>query len=288
MVAIEARDGARIAVRDSHGAGRTFVFLHGLGVPSALFDPLCDQLPGDWRVIRPDFRGHGGSAGAPAPRGLDDLADDVADLLTAKALDDVVIVGWSMGAMVAWEYLLRHGAARTAGLVCIDMTAKLANDATWRLGLRDGRDLAAVEAVADGLVADWPVFSDGLATALAPMGDEAARDALSARTRALAADNAPETLAALWRSMARKDFRNTLQRITTPTLVAYGAKSTFYARETSEDVASRLANARLVEFPEAGHAPHLDDPNAFAAALKAFVDVIDASTPARASAAPGE
>jgi len=77
------------------------VLLHGLGESGADWDVVSVAFSRDYRLIAPDMRGHGASDW-PGVYSYELMRDDVSALLDALGLDDVVLVGHSMGAVVAW------------------------------------------------------------------------------------------------------------------------------------------------------------------------------------------
>lgn len=103
-----------LTVRQWAGTAPTVLFLHGLGSTGWHASPLADALP-DARVVAPDLRGRGGSSELRGPAGLDGHADDVLAVVDALGLDDVTLVGHSMGAYLApvvAERLAEHAPAR--------------------------------------------------------------------------------------------------------------------------------------------------------------------------------
>jgi len=91
------------------GAGPALVLLNGW-TASGLVWPTAwvSALEKRFRVIRIDNRGTGWSRSAPAPYTLADLADDAYDVLRACGVDQAVVLGTSMGGMIAQELALRH------------------------------------------------------------------------------------------------------------------------------------------------------------------------------------
>ncbi len=77
------------------------VMLHALGETGADWEIVAPAFARDHRVIAPDMRGHGASDW-PGVYSFELMRDDVIALLDALGLDDVVLVGHSMGAVVAW------------------------------------------------------------------------------------------------------------------------------------------------------------------------------------------
>ena len=87
-------------------AGPAVVLLHGLGEGAASWDPVVPALAARHRVHALDLRGHGASSW-PRRYSFEAMRDDVATLIDALGLGEVILVGHSMGGVVA--YLLALG-----------------------------------------------------------------------------------------------------------------------------------------------------------------------------------
>ncbi|MEN8161616.1 MAG: alpha/beta hydrolase [Myxococcota bacterium] len=106
------------------GAGeRHFLCLHGLVDTLAIWEALAPALEARGRVCRIDQRGHGDSDAPPGPYTREDLAGDVVAVLDALAVERAVLVGHSMGGVVAMATALAHP-DRVAGLVLIGSTGQ--------------------------------------------------------------------------------------------------------------------------------------------------------------------
>src|SRR5207249_11733163 len=87
------------------GSGPSVVLLHGFGGAASNWTLVAPVLAGHCRVLVPDLPGHGGSSGLPGPaETLDPYADRVASILDEPA----VLVGHSLGAVVALRVASRH------------------------------------------------------------------------------------------------------------------------------------------------------------------------------------
>lgn len=262
MGQLKLNDGLTMAYADQ-GEGRPLLLVHGWGASGRFFHAQQSALENQFRVVTPDLRGHGAS---PAPDGrptVEQLAADLRTLADRLELEGAVAVGWSMGAMVLWRALQMGLADRLAGMVVVDMTPRIVNDADWKLGLKGGYDLKAASAARRAMLADWPAFGAAMARSITAEGLEQERCGLIEWTGLAVARNAPEPLSHLWGSLAEQDFRSELDRFELPTLIAHGAKSQLYPIETSLFLQSRLPDARRVAFDRSGHAPHLEEPEAF-------------------------
>ena len=114
---------APLHVREA-GAGPPVLLLHGWACHGGFFHAQLEGLAIGLHVLAPDLPGHGLTGAAGVPLSIEAAADACADLLAARGLDRVLVVGWSMGAAVAWAMLERHGKARIAGLVVVDMSPR--------------------------------------------------------------------------------------------------------------------------------------------------------------------
>lgn len=131
-------DGARIALRDIDGPplGAAVVLLHGWAATADLnFAATYADLATRWRVIAPDQRGHGRSAGdAAAPFSLEACADDAAELIRRTGTAPALVLGYSMGGPVGLLLARRHPDL-VAGLVLVATAARFSHGAGERAAL---------------------------------------------------------------------------------------------------------------------------------------------------------
>jgi pimeloyl-ACP methyl ester carboxylesterase len=124
-----AGDGARLRVLD-HGTGRPVMLLHGVTLSADIWHYQLDELArAGLRVLALDLRGHGRSEAGDGRLTLARLAGDVDEVLRQLDLEDVVLVGHSMGGMVALRYLSADP-GRAAGLDRVSALALVATSAS--------------------------------------------------------------------------------------------------------------------------------------------------------------
>ena len=271
---LDLENGGCLRYEDD-GSGRPIVLLHGWGMQGKFFDQQVSALSPNFRVVVPDLRGHGRSSPLREGQGLPTLVDDVAELLVSLDLSGALLVGWSMGAMVAWSLMQRKESTRIAGLVTIDMVPRLLNDEIWKFGLRDGLDASVFSPVAKRMIADWPEFTRVFVPRIFARGKSDERKALANQMVNETEKNDPESMARLWLSMAEQDFRSNLSKIDTPALVVHGALSQLYSEAANDWVVGQMPNARRVDFASSGHAPHIEEPGLFAREIEKFADEIE-------------
>lgn len=242
-------DGTDIAYRDA-GSGPALLLVHGWAASGRFFNPLVDLLAGEFRVIVPDLRAHGRTPAGPGRPDIDTLADDLAALLDALDLTNVVALGWSMGAQVLWSLIARHGQERLAGLVVEDMSPRILNDEAWRLGMASGMDTAGSQRALSAMRSNWPAYAAAFVRHIFSR-DRASRDPdLIQRVLAELRQCDAEAMAALWESMAGQDFRPVLPAMRLPVLVTWGEASQAYTPETSP-----VSRRHLAERPGQGFRP---------------------------------
>jgi 3-oxoadipate enol-lactonase len=238
------------------------VLLHPFPLSHAAWEPQLRSLEAEFRVVAPDFRGHGASPAGPEPATIDLFASDVLALLDAMEIRRAVVVGLSMGGYVALR-LAERAPRRIWGLVLSD-TRSEGDDDDGRLR----RAAAARRVVALGSAAYAETFLPTVlgATTLRE------RPAVAERVRALVAANPPEGIAAALVAMAaRSSTTRALPEFRFPVQVIVGAEDLVTPPGSARLMASAVPGARLAVVPSAGHLSNLENPAAFEAALLPFL-----------------
>jgi 3-oxoadipate enol-lactonase/4-carboxymuconolactone decarboxylase len=231
------------------------VLLGSVGSTAAMWEPVLAPLVEQFRVVRLDHRGHGGSA--PSPRGAaSDLADLGADVLAT--LDELRIeradwVGLSLGAMVGM-WLAVHRPERIGRLALLCTSAYLGSPYLDRAVLVRAEGMSAV---ADAVVDRW------LTPALS------ARDAdLRADLRAMVAGIDAESYAQCCEAIGTMDLRPDLARIASPTLVIAAADDPATTPDHLEAIATGIPGAHLQLLDDAAHVATYEQPARIAELLQ--------------------
>lgn len=249
-------DGIRLEVIE-RGQGRPFVFLHGEeGLdPQA---PFLDLLAAQGRVIAPSHPGFGHSPEVERIDTVDDLAYLYLDLLAEQDLRQVVLVGSSLGGWVAAEMAVK----------CTDRIAALILLAPVgiKVGDRETRDMPDIFALPPAEVARLQ-YDDPRRAVVDP--SSLSDDELTVIVR-----NREATALYAWEPYFHNPkLRQRLHRVTVPTLLLWGAHDRFvtpgYYGAAYRDL---IAGAKLEIVEQAGHFPHLEQPQACAARIRAFLD----------------
>lgn len=251
------------------GRGRPIVLLHGWSVDSSFFAPQMALAAQGFDVMAPDLPGHGALRHADAPTGIADISAALGDFLSREKLEDVVLVGWSMGAAVALDYLARERFSPVSALAIVDMAPRVSNDESWSLGLSSGHTRDDMHRMAAKFARNWPKAAGRIARSLFPLGAKPDAELLEA-AEAIITRNDPAVMADLWRSLASYDIRAFLGTIDLPVAVLLGAKSAVYPPELADWYRGHVPRCQISVFERAGHAPQLDAPEAFNAWLAAI------------------
>lgn len=119
MPFISTKDGTEIYYKD-WGTGQPVVFSHGWPLNADAWDPQIRMMAENgFRAIAHDRRGHGRSGQPWDGNDLDTYADDLAQLIEALDLRDVILVGHSTGGGEVTRYIGRHGTGRVAKAVLL-------------------------------------------------------------------------------------------------------------------------------------------------------------------------
>ena len=147
-----------LAVTEYAGDGPPLLLLHGIGSNHTTWWPVVDALAERFRLIAPDWRGHGKSTKPETGYLIENYAADLAGLVTTLGLERPRVMGHSLGGMVALEWARTHsGSARK--LVIEDSPLRRHDDVA---GLFDGWIALAsqpVELTATHYARDYPHWS---------------------------------------------------------------------------------------------------------------------------------
>jgi YbgC/YbaW family acyl-CoA thioester hydrolase len=254
-------NGVSLAV-ERRGEGPAVLFVHGFPLDRTLWAHQVAHLEGCHRIAV-DLRGFGLSDAPDLGYSLPTYADDLAALLDALQVDEVVLCGLSMGGYVAFEFLRRHR-ERVRGLVLMDTRAEA--DAPEVRRLRDqqialARDQGAA-AIAETMVARL----------LAP--DTVRHNpTLAEQVRAtMVATPVPGMAGALAAMRDRPDSTPILGSLEgLPTLIVVGEHDEMTPPAGHEALAASIPGARLAVIPGAGHLPPLETPETVTHVLAAFL-----------------
>lgn len=261
------------------GTGPAVVLANGLGGPIRSYRHIVEQLGGDYKVLTWDYRGLYGS-GRPSDASavsMDHQIRDLELLMAAEGIEQAIILGWSMGVQLGFEFYRRH-ADRVAGLVMLCGVAgspfrtlqgfRLAHRVlppVMKLGARGawavshaGRRLTKWQ----GLVPWMQRFG-----VVAPSLDLEVFREITSEFSALDVEIYCETL----RQLGEHDAYAMLKDIEVPTLLIAGDKDLMTPMSVSERMRAEIGDCRLVIVPGGTHYTPVEFPDMVAAEIDTFL-----------------
>lgn len=238
----------------------TVLWIHGLGESGLGFEGILDRPElGRWRHIVPDLPGYGRTAWTRAPRSLAEQADLLADLAAERAGGPVVLAGHSMGGVIA---LLMAERSRALVRAVIDIDGNKSPDDCTFSGQAAAQDPGAFASGGFDALRD-AVYAAGTG--------EPAQRGYYASMRLASPQQFWLNSRELVEMSGRRDLAGRLAAVAgRGTRVAYVAGAPGGASAESRRL---LAAARVpvMEIAPSGHWPFLDQPDAFTAAVAAFL-----------------
>ncbi|MCX5435695.1 alpha/beta hydrolase [Streptomyces sp. NBC_00117] len=262
MPYVDVAPGVRMAYED-RGTGCPLVFVHGWGGSGDVWDYQVLDLADRFRVITVDLRGHGASDKPWGDYGYATFCADLATLMRELSLEDVTLVGWSMGGHIGLKFVQTIGAP-VARLVLTGSGPRLLQAADAPYGGPEGSAQALCDAVRFSRVETIQgLYGRNFhRTDLAPTRDWMIRIGL--QVSAFVGLKSFEALLA-------EDLRPGLADLTIPVAVFCGRHDEIWDPWWSEAAAKDIPGASLTYFENSGHVPFIEERAAWSAALAEFV-----------------
>jgi pimeloyl-ACP methyl ester carboxylesterase len=252
--------GLRVAVR-RRGEGEPVLLIHGGMSDSREWGLQVEDLARDHDVIAVDVLGCGGSSDPPEEFALADHAHLLAETLDALGVVSAHVFGHSLGSVLALA-LYREHPRTVRSLVLAGAYAG------WAGSLPPEEVNSRIRMVLETLkrpVEEWgPPF---LATV---HGIDAPAELVDA-SMAILRGVRPEASRRLVLVIAPADLREMLPSIAVPVLLIYGQGDQRAPAAVAAQLHAAIPGARLVMLPGAGHAVHIEAPEEFNAAARAFL-----------------
>ena len=242
------------------GQGAPVVLIHGWPLDHQMWEYQSVYLASrGLRVIAYDRRGFGQSSKPWTGYDYDTLADDLKAVLDALELQDVTLVGFSMGGGEVARYMSRHGGARVSKAVFVASVTRylLKTDDN-----PEGLDASTFQGMLDGLNKDRADFLNSFAKTFygsAALGMGLAVSAAQAQwTLTMAMLASPKATLDCVNAFAATDFRPDLAAVHAPALVIHGDNDqTVPIAHSGERTAQLLPHAQYLVYPGAPHGLHL-------------------------------
>lgn len=250
------------------GEGKPILFIHGFSEDHNSFRIQQRALSKKYKIITYDLRGHGISDRVNYGLNIERFALDLKELIEALDLKDVILVGWSMGASIIFEYINQFALKDIDKICIVDMGPKSINTEDWKFGLIHGKyKIDDFKEDLDLIKDDWLKFAQKFIKKMSPDFDEKQFNIAVDKIK----QNSPHVMHAMWKSTMEKDYRNILKKIDIPTLILFGENSTFYSTKTGEYLRENISKSKLIVFEKCTHLLVLENPIKFNKALEEFI-----------------
>lgn len=241
---------------DGDPKGPPVVFANSLGTDMRLWDKVLPLLPEGLRVIRFDKRGHGLSACPSAPYTMGALISDIEGLLDYLSVRDAVIVGCSIGGMIAQGLAVKR-LDQVRAIVLSNTAAKIGTEEMWSERIAAVEN-GGVEALADAVMERW--FS----TAFRATPELIAWRNMLTRT--------PDAgYAGCSAAISGTDFFTTTSGLALPALAIAGSEDGSTPPDLVRETANLIKGSRFELIRGAGHLPMVEKPDEFARLLTGFL-----------------
>ena len=237
------------------------ILLHGLTANGICWTALARDLEGEYDVIMPDARGHGKSSVPNNRYRYEDHAKDVVDLIKTLRLPSPILIGHSMGGMIATVVAGRNPKL-LRGLILADpsfLSPKVQREVRESDVANEHRRILkmSLEEIVAAARTRHPQRSSELLELLA-------------RARLQTSMNAFEVLTPPY-----PDYRQLVRSIDVPTLLVI-AENGVVSSEVAAELQCVNPKFQVEKISKAGHGLHYDQPECFAAIVKSFLKTVDA------------
>jgi 3-oxoadipate enol-lactonase len=240
------------------GKGPPVLLIHAFPLNNTMWAPQIEVLSRRFRVIAPDVRGFGESQ-PPSQWTMEELADDLNEFLDQLGVEDVALVGVSMGGYIALAFWSKYS-HRVRQLVLSNSRVRADNE-TEKTARNEM--IAAIEQRGASILSDRM-----LPRLLQP---NPAPEVVRNVRRMIESTDPAAAAYAVMAMRDRVDFASMLHRVKCPAMVLTGENDIIIPVNDSRAAADAIAGARFVSIPNSGHLSNLENPQAFNASLLSFL-----------------
>jgi sigma-B regulation protein RsbQ len=256
-----------VTIAGKRDAAQTLLFVHGFGTDQTAWAEVAGAFAADYRLVLLDNVGAGRSDPEAFVQvrylNLRGYARDLLDVCEALDLQDAVLIGHSVGAMIGALAAI-EAPRRIAKLVMIGGSPRYLDDRDYHGGF--------TRAGLDQLYAEVTRSYAGWAKSFAPiaMGNPDRPHLAGYFADSLQTVPAAHALTILC-SIFQSDHRADLARITQPTLIVQSTEDAAVPRAVAEYLRDHIRGGRLSIIEATGHLPHVSAPAEVVAAIADFV-----------------
>ncbi|MDM5155194.1 alpha/beta hydrolase [Bacillus sp. DX1.1] len=250
---------------EDKGNGTPILFIHGVWMSSRFFQKQMPYFSEKYRSISVDLRGHGQSSHVETGHTISTYAHDLHAFIEALSLKNVILVGWSMGAFVVWEYIKQFGEQNLKASVIVD---ELASDYKWPDFPIGAFDFPTLIHFMREVQTNQVEFLKGFIPLMFkdPLSEDDSAWMLEEVTKV------PASIAsAILFDQSAVDYREDLNKITKPTLLCFGREEKLIPVAAGEHLHKHINNSQFVIFENSCHCPFLEETDHFNKVVDSFI-----------------
>lgn len=234
------------------------VFANSLGTDLRVWQAVADHFAPRYRILQYDKRGHGLSALTPGDWTIPALADDLAELMDAVGISSAVVLGLSVGGMIA-QSLAATRPDLVRALVLSNTGHKIGTLDAWQQRI-DGVRAGGIASLADAVMERWfsPEFRN-------------AHPAELAGWRAMLTRTEMEGYVGVCAAIRDADLTESTRGLYQPALCIAGGADGSTPPALVREMAGLIQGARFVEIPGVGHLPCVEKPDSVITAVEDFL-----------------
>ncbi len=251
------------------GTGNALLLVHGWQCSHVFWQKNVDKLARDFCVVTLDLRGHGNSSKGLHGITIKQFARDIHDLIEFLGIDNVVLMGWSMGGPTVLSYYQQFGCEHLNGLGLIDMTPFPFSPEKWNTQGLHSYNIDGFNAQVNKLIHDRLAYFETFAANIFRNGVRPAdTDWVIDEFKKLP----PWISAAIYSDYLSSDYTGILPQISLPVLVVNANGPVFTdGINQGRYIASQIPQGRFEAFTESGHMLFYEEADKFNALVKDFV-----------------
>ncbi|MCO7175820.1 alpha/beta fold hydrolase [Sporolactobacillus kofuensis] len=265
---VEVEKGVRIFVQDINPGqnARPIVFVHGWPLNHKMFEYQFNVLPAHgFRCIGIDLRGFGKSDKPWGSYAYDRLADDLFAVLQALHLENVTLLGFSVGGATAIRYMARYNGQFISKLILADAAAPAFAE---QPNVPSGVPLEQANAMINQIYVNRPKFLQDLSLMFF---NRNLGPAMLDWFISLSLEASSYATIKILQELVREDLTKDLSKITVPTLVLHGVHDQVVPFASGQLTQRQIPGSVLFPLYNSGHGSPVDQSEAFNKALLQFL-----------------
>lgn len=233
---------------------------HSLATNLSMWDPQIEALTSQYRVLRYDTRGHGGTDAPDGPYSFEQLAKDVVELLAALGITKTHFMGLSMGGMIGQVLAMSYPEV-LHGLILCDTSSRMPDEArpVWAERIQEVQ-AEGMEGQVEPTMERWftAPFRESRPAELDPV-------------REMIRKTKPAGYIGCCHAIQSLDLADQISRIDVPTMVIVGEEDPGTPVEAAQAIHDQIKGSELVILKSADHLSNMEQPKAFTDAVMGFL-----------------